>query len=204
MKPKHLWPMLWIALALCLPVAATTAMAAGWAVGDKVQAWNIDWYDGVIEEVGTDNYAGYYLVRFEGPSGPTYQYVAEKNIRPRPDGGSNGDQSEATAPRTGRYICLGYSGGAAGTFRWYLDLDGNGGYQQATPDLAAGTYSFDPATSAISFDSGPYADNGWFGRFSVEREGLTHKIVLRSLASEAQGSRVDEYSNVYCTNSTDS
>jgi hypothetical protein len=188
---------------LVLSVGGSAGIAAQWQVGDKVQAWNVDWYDGVIDQIGTDNYTGYYLVRFEGPSGPTYQYVAEKNIRARPDDAGSGDQASAAEPRAGRYVCLGYNGGAAGTFRWYLDIDGSGGYQQATPDLPGGTYSFDAAASALSFESGPYAENGWFGRFSVEREGLTHKIVLRSLASEAQGPRVDEYANIYCTNSTD-
>ena len=105
-------------------------------------------------------------------------------------------------PRAGKYVCLGYQGGA-GMFRWYLTI-GGGAYRQTTPDLAPGAYSYDPAASLLTFTSGPYAANNWIGVYSVEREGKTDQIVLRNRANQAQGPRVGEYANFYCTNSTDS
>jgi hypothetical protein len=41
------------------------------------------------------------------------------------------------------------------------------------------------------------------GLFSVTREGKTHQIILRDRDNATQGSRVGEYNNIYCTNSTD-
>ncbi|HWA61359.1 MAG TPA: hypothetical protein VG939_08285 [Caulobacteraceae bacterium] len=174
-------------------VAAATA-AAAFQVGDRVEAWNIDWYPGVIAQVGSGNYAGYYLIAWN--SG-TQQWVKAANVRAAAGGGSAGVASvaRASAPRSGRYVCMGYNGGA-GMFRWYLAIDG-GRYQQQTPTLAPGAYAYDAASRTLVFTSGPYQAN-WVGQFSVEREGRTHKIVLRLKAGGGQ------YSNIYCTNSTDS
>jgi len=112
------------------------------------------------------------------------------------------DTTTVSWPRAGKYVCLGYSGGP-GHFRWYLQL-GKDTYQQKTPDLAAGRYTFDKAAQRVTFVDGPYARLNWFGKFSVEREGKTHKIVLRNKAFEAEGPRAHEYQNFYCTLSTDS
>ncbi|MEI7932693.1 MAG: hypothetical protein WCI21_06530 [Alphaproteobacteria bacterium] len=109
---------------------------------------------------------------------------------------------EATAPRPGKYTCMGYNGVSFGMFRWYLTIDGHT-YKQTKPDLAAGAYTFNPTTKILTFTSGPYVANNFLGKFSVEREGKTHKIILRDKAKEAQGPRVGEYSNFYCNNSTD-
>ena len=106
------------------------------------------------------------------------------------------------APRAGKYVCLGYSGGA-GKFRFYVTL-ANGTYTPQTPDLPSGNYRYDAATHRLEFTSGPFKANNWLGIFSIEREGKTHKVVLRDRANEAEGPRVKEYANLYCTNSTDS
>ena len=79
-----------------------------------------------------------------------------------------------------------------------------GSYQQKMPDLAVGSYSFDKASRRLTFRNGPYSALNWIGLFTVEREGKTHRIVLRDKAAEAQGPRVREYANIICTNSTDS
>ena len=108
----------------------------------------------------------------------------------------------AEQPRNGKYVCLLYNGGA-GQFEWYLTIS-DGAYRQTEPDLAGGTYSYDAGGHALTFTSGPYSHDNWIGLFSVEREGKTHQIVLRDRANQAKGPRVGEYSNVYCSNSTDS
>ncbi|HEX2590052.1 MAG TPA: hypothetical protein VHL34_01055 [Rhizomicrobium sp.] len=184
------------AIASILLFASTAAFAAQWKAGDKVQAWNVSWYDATIVEIGSGPYAGYYKVKFDGFSGE--QYLKADSVRARP-----GPESATAAwPRLGKYICLGYSGGP-GQFRWYLQI-GKDTYQQRTPDLAAGRYTFDKGAQRVTFVDGPYARLNWFGKFSVEREGKTHKIVLRSKALEAQGPRAHEYQNVVCTRSSDS
>jgi hypothetical protein len=115
---------------------------------------------------------------------------------------SGANNASASQPRAGKYVCMGYNGGSA-MFRWYLYLDG-GQYRQSVPDLPSGNYSYDTGSQSLSFTTGPYARNNWMGLFSVEREGKTHKVVLRDRAKQQQGPRVGEYSNFYCTNSTDS
>jgi hypothetical protein len=185
-----------------LLVGLTAAAAQGWKAGDKVQAWNVDWYDGTIAEIGSGTYAGYYLVKFDRYSTP--QYVKAANIRIRPGAAPSRSATAGAddAPRPGRYVCMGYSGGV-GQFRWYLQLAA-GSYQQKVPDLAAGSYSFDTASRRLTFRNGPYGALNWIGLFTVERGGKTHRIVLRDKAAEAQGPRVREYANIICTNSTDS
>ena len=61
---------------------AGPADAKQWQVGDKVQAYNVDWYNGTIAEVGTGSYQGYYLIKWDDFAGR--QYIAEANIRARP------------------------------------------------------------------------------------------------------------------------
>ncbi len=51
-----------------------------------------------------------------------------------------------------------------------------------------GRYAYDATTHTVSWTSGPYA-GVWGGEFTVEREGKTHKIRLKS--------------NTIATNSTD-
>ena len=169
----------------------------GWQIGDRVQAWNSGvYYDGVIIGIGSGSMDGYFLVKTDGYNNP--QYVSTANLRAGPPV----TPAAAGKPRNGKYVCLLYNGGA-GQFEWYLTIS-SGAYQQTRPDLAGGTYSYDAGGRALTFTSGPYSHNNWIGLFSVEREGKTHKIVLRDRANQARGPRVGEYSNVYCTNSTDS
>lgn len=186
-------------LAIMFTLANVTCAQAGYKIGDKVQAWNLDWYDAAIAEVGSGPHAGYYLVKWDKFSTP--QYIKESNIRARPDRAAaiTATPAAAAAPRLGRYTCMGYAGGI-GMFRWYLEL-GRNSYVQKTPDLAGGAYNFDATSQRLFFLSGPYKANNWIGKFSVEREGKTHKIVLRDKGAEAAGPRVREYANIFCTNS---
>jgi hypothetical protein len=186
-------------LALVIFVASA-AWAASFKVGDKVEAWNVTWYPATVVKAGSGSYAGYYFVHYD--SG-TDQWIRASNIRARP--GSRRDvvnAASSSGPRAGKYICMGYNGGA-GMFRWYLYL-GGGAYRQRTPDLPGGSYTYNLAQQRLSFTSGPYKADNWIGLFSVERDGKTHKVVLRDRAKQTQGPRVGEYSNIYCTNSTDS
>jgi hypothetical protein len=183
----------WAIVAYAVPVllvfgTAGVATAEQWQVGDQVQAYNVDWYDATIAEVGSGDREGYYLVKWDDFAGQ--QYIAEANIRARPGSAQPATSSGATA-LTGRYTCYGYPG-PGGQFRWYLQV-GDDAYEQQTPDLPVGHYLVDAGDSSITFTDGPYADIGWFGRLESD------KVVLRSVASEQQGPRVDEYANIYCS-----
>ena len=88
------------------------------------------------------------------------------------------------APRPGKYNVLSY--GAVGRPPLYLghiELQAGGKYRISRTSKAdyfgEGTYSFDAATSTVTWLSGPCKDDGWSGTFTIEREGKTHKIRLR-------------------------
>lgn len=90
----------------------------------------------------------------------------------------------ATAPRLGKYNMLSY--GAVDRPPLYLghiELQAGGKYRISRTSKAdyygEGTYSFDAATSTVTWLSGPCKDAGWSGTFTIEREGKTHKIRLR-------------------------
>ena len=95
-------------------------------------------------------------------------------------------------PRLGRYKI--YTYGAVGNrlFLGYLDLLAGGVYKASNPGangyIGQGTYSF--GSGSVTWNNGPYTTSGWSGTFTVEREGKTHKIRLKS--------------NTIATNSTDS
>ncbi len=93
-------------------------------------------------------------------------------------------QSE-TSPRLGKYNI--YSYGAVGNPPLYLghiELLKGGKYRisrtKSGDYYGEGNYTFDPAASALQWLDGPCKDNNWGGTFTVEREGKTHKIRLRS------------------------
>jgi hypothetical protein len=178
-------------LALVLLVASP-ALAGDWQVGDKVQGYDVDWYDATILEVGSGNHAGEYLIKYDKYT--TEKWLSAASIRARPGAAPAGGSAAGLQP--GRYACYGYPG-PSGAFRWYLDM-ADTTYRQRTPDLPAGHYSYAAADGAILFADGPYAANGWFGK--VGSLGGRNGIVLRDIAAEQEGPRVREYANIYCSN----
>jgi hypothetical protein len=98
----------------------------------------------------------------------------------------------AGGPRDGKYliytygaptsppIFLGFFTLSSGTYKAYLPGDKTTG---------EGRCSYNAETHILSWDSGPYA-GVWKGEFTIEREGKTHKLRLKS--------------NTVATNSTDS
>jgi hypothetical protein len=91
----------------------------------------------------------------------------------------------AGGPRPGKYNILSF--GAVGRPPLYLghiELQAGGKYRISRKSegdyYGEGTYAFDAATSTVQWLSGPCKDDGWSGTFTIEREGKTHKIRLRS------------------------
>jgi hypothetical protein len=181
-----------LTMLLLLVLVPAAALAGDWQVGDKVQGYDVDWYDATILEVGSGGHAGEYLVKYDKYSGE--KWLSAASIRARPGAAPAGGSAAGLQP--GRYACYGYPG-PSGAFRWYLDM-ADTTYRQRMPDLPAGHYSYAAADGAILFADGPYAANGWFGK--VGSLDGRNGIVLRDIAAEAEGPRVREYANIYCTN----
>ena len=86
------------------------------------------------------------------------------------------------APRPGKYRIMSY--GAVGRpplFLGYFVL-GSGTYKAflaGDKPAGEGRYSYHAATHTIKWESGPYA-GVWGGEFTIEREGKTHKIRMKS------------------------
>lgn len=88
----------------------------------------------------------------------------------------------AAGPRAGKYRILSY--GATGRPPLFLGsvVLENGSYTAYLPgdkSTGQGTYRYDASTHTVTWVSGPYAGQ-WGGDFSIDREGKTHKIRLKS------------------------
>ena len=91
----------------------------------------------------------------------------------------------AAGPRPGKYNISSY--GAVGRpplFLGHIELQAGGKYRISRRSegdyYGEGTYALDAAGSAVKWLSGPCKDDGWSGAFTIERDGKTHKIRLRS------------------------
>lgn len=174
------------ALAPADEAAPDPGTTATYQLGERVEVY-VDgkWFPATIIGLGSDRPDGYYYVNFD--SG-TQEYAQPAFIRPLQAAPA---AAEVATVEPGLYVCTGFD---AATYRWSLALGTNGVYQQQKPDTTAGYYTVEG--DRISFTSGNYAELGWFGR--AEAEGGQTIIVLRSLANEQQGPRVNEYENIYC------
>lgn len=85
-------------------------------------------------------------------------------------------------PRPGKYRIMSYGRtGAPPLYLGYFVLEGKT-YKAFLPGdkpSGEGTWSFDAARRSVVWESGPYQGT-WGGEFTVEREGKTHKIRLKS------------------------
>ncbi len=108
------------------------------------------------------------------------------------DTGTGGEGRAVQGPRLGKYYVLSYGAASSPPIHLgYFQLLAGGKYQYYDTGgnlLGTGTYSFGGNT--VEWTSGIFRDNGWGGEFTIEREGKTHKIRLKS--------------NTIGTNSTDS
>ena len=161
---------LWLAV-LC----AATSFAQSFNVGDKVNIYNSGaWYKGNIQQIGSDNYAGYYYVHYDGFNNG--QWINGSNIKML----SATKAATALAPRDGLYTILSYGSVTNPIRLGYFDLsDGRYRYyNMAKKVIGSGSYQFDPASKSVRWLSGPFKDAQWGGSFETDRDGKTHKIRL--------------------------
>jgi hypothetical protein len=99
--------------------------------------------------------------------------------------GAPAGAAAGAGPRLGKYNINSY--GAVGRpplFLGHIELQAGGKYRISRRSsgeyYGEGAYAFDAATDAVQWLSGPCKDDGWSGTFTVERDGKTHKIRLKS------------------------
>jgi len=154
-------------------------------VGDKVEAYNIDWYRATIVEIGSGNMAGYYKVHFDAYSSAIDQFIRASNIRVQPGqraAAAGTVIANAAGPRPGRYRVLSFGASSIPIMLGELELLGGGRYRSTLSGgraVGEGSYDYDAASGNVRWLSGPYKTDGWGGAFTVERDGKTHKIRLR-------------------------
>ncbi len=146
-------------------------------VGDKVEFWNITWYDGTIIEIGSGTNRGNYRVRWDKGSSTGGEWVSAKHIRARqttatPDTGGG--------PRAGKYTIRSYGDVTNAIVIGYFVLSGSRyQYLSVTGEtIGSGGYTYDAGASEVKWTSGPFKDAGWTGKFKIDREGKTHTIQL--------------------------
>ncbi len=125
------------------------------------------------------------------PAAPATSVVAP--AVPATPGTSSGDGSVTVGagaaagggPRLGKYNINSY--GATNRpplFLGHIELQAGGKYRISRRSsgeyYGEGAYSFDSAASEVKWLSGPCNDDGWSGKFTIERDGRTHKIRLKS------------------------
>lgn len=153
------------------------------------------WDKAVVLEVGKGEHEGEYKVHYDGyPASydrwlmPVYfRKVAGASPTPTsqpaaPTAPAAAGQTAVT-PRAGNYNINSYGRtGSPPLFLGHIQLKDDGTYKisrkRSGDYYGEGTYAFDPATSAVTWLSGPCKDEHWGGTFSVD--GKTHKIRLRS------------------------
>lgn len=143
------------------------AAAGAFKVGDRVQGWNIAWYDGTVAKVGVGSYAGYYLIKHDKYSQDSY--YAEANVRrlgaaaadgQRGAAATAGDADAGSSPTAaggslaGTYGCGVFLSGRY-TPTQTLTLDGS---RYSTDHGDGGSYAYDNATLRIDFRGGALAE----------------------------------------------
>jgi hypothetical protein len=111
---------------------------------------------------------------------------AGTNVPTAPAGsGTTASVAAGAGPRLGKYNINSYGGvGRPPLFLGHIELQAGGKYRISRRSsgeyYGEGAYSFDAATGAVQWLSGPCKDDGWSGTFTIERDGRTHKIRLKS------------------------
>jgi hypothetical protein len=162
-------------LPILFQLITLTAFSQNFQMGDKVEAYNSGaWYKAKIVQIGTDNYAGYYYVKYDDYN--QSQWIKETNIKlQKPATAQNNN-----GPRNGLYIILSYGNPSAPIRIGYFEL-ANGEYTYYTLGkkvIGKGTYAYNSENKTVQWKTGPFKDANWGGSFEIDREGKTHKIRL--------------------------
>ncbi len=152
--------------------------SAKYGVGQKVEAYNVQWYKATVIGYGTGDLAGYIKVHYEGYSAASDQYLKESSIRIPKD---EVTQDFSNGPRKGRYTILSYGNIYNPITLGYFDLsNGRYNYYDAGKRLiGTGIYLYNSTDKLLVWKTGPLKDYGPSAGFEIDREGKTHKIRLK-------------------------
>ncbi len=122
------------------------------------------------------------------PSAPGGTGNRAPSVAPAAPGGSTSAPAGVAAgagPRLGKYNINSYGAiGRPPLYLGHIELQAGGKYRISRRSsgeyYGEGTYTFDATRGAVEWLSGPCKDAGWSGTFTIERDGRTHKIRLKS------------------------
>mgnify|MGYP000066257117 CR=1 FL=1 len=174
--------------ALGIPSAnAAPTPGTAYKVGDRVEGWNIAWYKGTVAKVGTEGYAGSYLIKHDEYAQDSY--YKEANVRrlgASPSASGLGVPNPSAQPpilgtggglKTGTYGCGVYlSGRYTPTQRITIE-----GGRYTTTQGSGGTYTFDAAARRVQFQGGALADQE--GQLEPENKGIIHLTQTKDLGA---------------------
>lgn len=200
-SPRMLLGLAWMLAVVSVTVRAATA---SYALNERIEVNTLgSWDKAVVIAVGQGEHEGEFKVHYDGypasydrwllpvyfrkaagapPAVPTKSAAPEA---PAAAGKVAPSEKKAIVPRAGNYNISSYGRtGAPPLFLGHIQLREGGTYRisrkRSGDYYGEGAYAFDPATSTVSWLSGPCKDDQWSGAFSVEGDGRTHKIRLRS------------------------
>lgn len=161
-------------------------------VGDRVEGYDFGWHPARVTEVRQGQEAPEYLLQYEKYSSARWYHPKDMRAFGAGDVEKARDQAAATqGPRVGKYGIYTYGAtGAAPVYLGHFELLDGGKYRisrtSGGPYYGEGTYRFNGAASKVEWLSGPLAEPGWEGAFSVE--GTRHRIGLkaRTVATNSQ------------------
>ncbi len=170
-------------LALCAALSLSAADAPyPCKVGDKVEGWNVaDWYKATVEEVGSGNYNGYCLLKWDDYK--IHTWINAENIRTRKNVSKTSDASPSSAPPATKYVCgvfLNLNGQFTYTQAVVLKKDGT--YQPSVG--AAGRYRYDAAIKRIDFEGGALKE--LFGRYEPDNKQIFRLTLKEDAAKSSQ------------------
>ncbi len=187
-----------------LASANTPTVVGAFSIGERVQGWNIDWYDGTVVKIGSASYAGYYLIKHDKFAQDSY--YAEANMRrlsatppnklgqsnpaPPPDAAPVADTSTARGPRAGSYGCGVFLSGRY-TLTQTITFDGS---RYRTNLGEGGSYSYDKSIMRLNFQGGALANH--VGQYEPDNNAI---IRLTQRSDLSQSSYTQKWRSQICS-----
>ena len=178
--------------------SAPPAAIAAFKLGDRVQGWNLGWYEGTVAKVGDGSYAGYYLIKHDKFSQDSY--YAQANVRllasVTPTGMSDPSAQPTTpaagaaGPRIGTYGCGVFLSGRY-TRTQTLSLDG-ASYTTSHGD--GGSYAYDASSQRLNFRGGALAEQ--VGQYEPDNNAI---IRLTRRADLGESSHTQKWRSQVCS-----
>lgn len=164
-----------------------------WHVGDKIEGWNVAWYEGVVKEIGSGKYQGHYLVKWDKYD--TDQWVEAKGVRARRDPAAEAKKVAKLSLAMGKYQCAVFLDGKYTRTSSTFTLKANATYE--TSFGQGGKYEHDKAGQRVKFVGGALEDS--FGRVEAETDQERLIIRLNKNKDSSESEYTQNWKAQYCT-----